>query len=174
MKKQKGFSLIEIIVAIAIMAVLAGALVPVMFNQLDQARFTRVMDDLQAIYEASMGKPAENYFGFVGDVGRLPATTTELTDSTGMGSTWRGPYISLGGSMSLRDVYGSDYVIDQSPIQVRSFGPNKTDDSGLVDDMMYPQNALSTYKGLLEVQVYINGRLITDAAAEQVAADLAY
>ena len=39
MKEKKGFSLIEIIVAIAIIAVLAGAIVPVMFNRLDQARY---------------------------------------------------------------------------------------------------------------------------------------
>ena len=68
---RRGFSLLEIIVAIAVMSILAAAIVPLAFRQIDQARFTRMSQDLQAIYEAPMGSPSENYFGYVGDVGGL-------------------------------------------------------------------------------------------------------
>jgi len=131
---------------------------------------------MQAIYEASMGVPAEDYFGFVGDMGRLPDSTAELIDGTGLGSSWSGPYLSLGGNMRVQDVYGSDYVIDQETIRVRSFGQNRADDSGAGDDIVYPESALNTYKGLLEVQVYINGRLITDPdpGDENVTVSLSY
>ncbi len=174
MKKSSGFSLIEIIVVMAIIAVLAGAIVPVLFNRLDQARYERTQQDLQAIYEATMGVPAEDYFGYVGDVGRLPDSVAQLIDSTGQGITWNGPYLSLGVSFNTEDIYGMSYVIDPSPIQVRSYGQDRTDNNGTGDDLVYPENPLTTYQGQLEVQVYINGRLITDAAQEQVTATLAY
>ncbi len=175
MKDKKGFSLIEVIVAIAIIAIMAGAIVPVVFNRLDQARYTRMVQDMQAIYEAAMGVPAEDYFGFVGDMGRLPNPPSELIDGSGLGgTTWNGPYLSLGGDMGLQDVYGSDYVLDTVPIQVRGFGPNRVDDLGAGDDLFYPENALTTYRGNLEMQVFINGRLITDADTEDVTASLSY
>ena len=88
--------MIEIIVVMAIIAVLAGAIVPVLFNRLNQARYERTQQDLQAIYEATMGVPAEDYFGYVGDVGRLPDSVAQLIDSTGQGITWNGPYLALG------------------------------------------------------------------------------
>ncbi len=172
--RRSGFSLIEVIVAFTIMAVLAGAVVPVMFNKLEQARYERIFDDLQAIYEATMGTQSEDYFGFVGDMGSLPDSIGELIDSTGQGADWRGPYLSLAGGAKFSDVYGNPYVIDTIPIRVRSFGPNGTDNSGAGDDINYPENPLSSFDGILEAQVYINGRLIGDAAAEQVTASISY
>jgi len=174
MKKSSGFSLIEIIVVMAILAILAGAIVPVLFNRLEQARYERTQQDLQAIYEAAMGVPAEDYFGFVGDVGRLPDSVAQLMDSTGQGSAWNGPYLAFGGGFSTEDIYGMPYVIDSNPIIARSFGPDRTDNNGAGDDIVYPENPLTTYKGQLEVQVYINGRLIADATQDQVSATLAY
>ena len=177
MKEKKGFSLIAVIVAMAIVALLAGAIVPMMFNRLDQSRYTLMMEEMQTIYEASMGVPAENYFGFVGDVGRLPATTAELLDSTGqgMGTSWNGPYLSLGGNMRLQDVYGSDYVIETTPIQIRSYGPDTR--NGTEDDIIYPsQNALTTFSGDLVARLLINGRLITEPGpgAEAITSTLSY
>ena len=174
MKKSSGFSLIEIIVAVAIIAILAGAIVPVLFNRLEQARYERTQQDLKTIYEASMGTPVEDYFGYVGDIGRLPDSIPELLDGTGQGSLWSGPYLSLGGGLIGRDIYGNPYVIDTLPIRVRTWGIDRTDGSGTGDDLFYPENALNTYKGQLEVQVYINGRLIADASTEQVTAFIDY
>ena len=173
-KKSSGFSLIEIIVAMAILAVLAGAVAPVVFNRLEQARYERTQHDLRAIYEATMGITAEDYFGFVGDVGRLPDSVAQLIDSTGQGSTWNGPYLAFGAGFSAEDIYGIPYVIDPNPIIARSFGADRTDNNGAGDDIVYPENPLTTYQGQLEVQVYINGRLIADATQDQVSATLAY
>jgi len=174
MKSTRGFSLIEVIVAVAIIAILAGATVPVVINRLEQARYQRIQQDLQTIYEATMGVREENYFGYVGDVGRLPDSIPELLDGTGQGSTWNGPYLAVASGFRTEDVYGNPYVIDSIPIRVRSYGKDGTDNAGGGDDLYYPEQALNTYKGQLEVQVYINGRLITDAATEQVSASLEY
>jgi len=169
-----GFSLIEVIVAVTIMAILAAAVVPVVYKQIEQARYKRVVQDLQSIYTASMGKPEENYFGFVGDVGRLPDSVGQLVNGAGQGTAWNGPYLSLGGSVSIKDPYGKQYAIDKSPIRVRSFGPNYRNDNGTGDDINYPENPITSYKGRLDVQVFINGRLIQDATEEQVNATLSY
>jgi len=174
MNSRKGFSLIEIIVAIAIMAIIAGAIAPVMFRQLEQTRYTRVLDDLTSIYEASLGSPKDDYFGFVGDVGRLPDSVEQLIDGTGQGTSWHGPYLALAGGVHATDVFGMPYVIDSIPVRVRSYGPDKNNQSGGGDDIYYPENPISTFKGFLELQVYINGRLITDATSDQVSASLSY
>ncbi len=172
-EESHGFSLIEIIVAIAIMSILAAALVPVAYNQIEQARYKRLLQDMQSIYEAAMGKPQENYFGFVGDVGRLPDSIPQLISGTGQGAAWNGPYLS-GASLNVKDPYGKAYVFDKNPIRVRSWGADRTNNNGTGDDVFYPANSVATFKGGLEVQVNINGRLITNAATEQVTADLSY
>jgi len=174
MRYEKGFSLIEIIVALAIMAVLAAAIVPVMFNQLDQSRYTRMNQDLKAIYDGTMGVPTEGYFAYVGDMGKLPDSVSQLLTKGTQGVGWNGPYISMGATITSTDVYSNPYVIDKNPIRIRSFGKNRSNDNGAGDDLIYPESPLITYKGRLELQVYINGRLIPDASAEQVTAQLSY
>lgn len=56
MKKldEKGFTLIEVIVVAAIIAILAGILVPVIFNQIDEAKKTRALADCKSISTAVM------------------------------------------------------------------------------------------------------------------------
>ena len=174
MRHEKGFSLIEIIVALAIMAVLAAAIVPVMFNQLDQSRYTRMNQDLKAIYDGTMGVPTEGYFAYVGDMGKLPDSVSQLLAKGTQGIGWKGPYISMGATVNATDVYGRPYVIDTLPIRVRGFGKDGINNGGSGDDIFYPLNALNTFKGQLEVQVYVNGRLITNATGEQISAILSY
>ena len=95
-----GFSLIEVIVAVTIMAVLSAAIVPVMFNKIDQARYERTYEDLQAIYEATMGKQEEGYFGYVGDMGKLPDSVGALID--GAETDWNG---AVPGHVRLNPLY---------------------------------------------------------------------
>ena len=51
-QKNKGFSLLELIVSIAIMAVLSGMLAPQFFQYIERARETRDMQTLQVVYTA--------------------------------------------------------------------------------------------------------------------------
>ena len=51
-QNNKGFSLLELIVSIAIMAVLSGMLAPQFFQYIERARETRDMQTLQVVYTA--------------------------------------------------------------------------------------------------------------------------
>lgn len=50
--KQAGFTLVEVIVIVAILAILAGILVPMIFSQIDEARITRAEADCKSISSA--------------------------------------------------------------------------------------------------------------------------
>lgn len=49
---QKGFTLIEVIVVAAIIAILAGILVPMIFNQIDESKKTKAIGDVKTIQNA--------------------------------------------------------------------------------------------------------------------------
>lgn len=65
---KKGFTLIEVIVVAAIIAILAGILVPMIFNQIDESRITRAKADVKAIQTAMLR--------FQNDTGKWPVYST--------------------------------------------------------------------------------------------------
>lgn len=54
MRGNRGFTLIEVIVVAAIIAILAGILVPMIFNQIDEAKVTRATAECKTISTAIM------------------------------------------------------------------------------------------------------------------------
>ena len=98
--KKRGFSLGEILVAVAIIAVLAAVVLPSIGSQLNKGDNGRVESDLAAI-QAGVQQ-------FLADVRRYPASVQQLvvlittgnSDVSGLAYTtsqvgrWRGPYLS--------------------------------------------------------------------------------
>jgi len=68
-KNSKGFTLIEVIVVAGIIAILAGILVPMIFNQVDEAKIARAQGDMKSIQNSFML--------FKKDTGNWPNKTTD-------------------------------------------------------------------------------------------------
>lgn len=69
--RNAGFTLIEVIVVAAIIAILAGILVPMIFNQIDESKKTRALGDCKSIQSALLA--------FRKDVGSWPNKTAPAT-----------------------------------------------------------------------------------------------
>lgn len=123
---RAGFTLIEIIVAVAIVAVLAGAITPMVFNELMQAREDATEGELTAV--------AGGLVDFYTDTGRLP------TEAEGLGALardpgvtgWQGPYVKANRGDPVDEVgtdgFGNAYVYDLAP----STSPANTADAVVV------------------------------------------
>ena len=113
--KSKGFTLIELAVVLAIIAVLAAVLTPMVTGYLDQARTARAQADVRTIadaiklYNRDTGRWPITYTG--GTVGN--ATSPELATSTGnlptAGSGWTSTAVSTG-TTSLELFLSNDYT----------------------------------------------------------------
>lgn len=134
---RAGFTLIEIIVAVAIVAVLAGAITPMVFRELMQAR--------EDATEAELGAIADGLVDFYADTGRLPTEAeglAALVVDPGI-TGWQGPYVMSDRGDPVaetgNDGFNRAYVYDLSPSTqpagaadavVVSAGRNATVDAG--------------------------------------------
>ena len=81
--------MIELVIVIAVIAILAGLITPLAVNQIEQARYDAAKEELKIIKTAIVGDPSlieggtRSSFGFVGDLGNLPATLDFLTAQSG-------------------------------------------------------------------------------------------
>ena len=149
-ESEPGFTLLELVVVIAVIGILAAAVAPSVIQQIMGSRVDGTRSEAQAIVSAITGDPAQNQFGFAGDIGRLPTSLDELasrgnlavyTTATmrNIGMGWRGPYINAGGSASdfMTDAFGRAYTLDNG--QVRSAGTDGIANTS--DDIVYPPSA---------------------------------
>ena len=87
-RRQAGFSLIELLLVLVILAVLAAVIVPKFTNRSEQARVTAAKTDI------SMLETALDAYEI--DTGRFPSTEeglSALVQAPGSAADWKGPYI---------------------------------------------------------------------------------
>jgi len=152
--KQRGFTLVEVIVVAGIIAILAGILVPMILKEIDEARITRAYADVRSISNAIIilkkdsGKWPTldgacsstvtflygngNLPGNLGPAGYDQATSVFIDDylandaSGCYGTRWKGPYLA---SVS-PDPWGNAYVMNangfaaSAPTWIISAGPD--------------------------------------------------
>lgn len=82
-KLSIGFTLIEIIVSLAIVGILAGIAVPFYIGYIDQARIETAISDISAISLALKG--------YYGDNGKYPDSLAEVRYATYL-DPWKNPY----------------------------------------------------------------------------------
>ncbi len=116
--RQAGFTLIELVVVIAIVSILAGTLVPLVSATQKAQRIERVLQELESIGEA-----LEAYYY---EHGSFPSSLT----ADGFYGTFILPGV---GDENLKDEWGSGYYrtsssTDPDVVTVYSVGENGTDD----------------------------------------------
>jgi general secretion pathway protein G len=113
---RSGFTLIEIVIAVAIVAILAGSITPLVFRELERAREEATLTELTALRDGLLE--------FYDDTGRLPTETeglAALVNSPGA-TGWAGPYV--GGETgdpvvaATTDTWQNTYQYDLSPTTV--------------------------------------------------------
>jgi prepilin-type N-terminal cleavage/methylation domain-containing protein len=97
-RTRHGFTLAEVLVTIAIIAIMAAVLLPALNNQLSKGDTSRIASDLTSLQSGIQA--------FVSDLRRYPSTTAQLLSSptgndingdvypTSTIAAWKGPYIS--------------------------------------------------------------------------------
>ncbi len=157
LRTEKGFTIIEIVIALAIIAILASMVAPLAVNHIQSKRFDACREELEIIKKAIVGDPAlveggtRSSFGFVGDLGVLPANLGELTQNTAgtfpvwqLGPNtmwyfgWRGPYLS-----EANDPWGNPYTYVLNPAayisaRISSGGPDGIT-AGLTIDIRFDE-----------------------------------
>lgn len=164
-RRTGGFTLIEVIVVIAVISILAAMAVPYAVKILDQSREEATKKQMEEIHRAIMGDPKGPTAGFLGDMGGLPAALDRLntqgtqaiptTGTLGVKYGWYGPYVKIGYSTGayLVDGWGTTLVYNSPGAgQITSYGPNRALGGG--DDITYPSSTVVT-GGRLLVNLYV-------------------
>ncbi len=113
MTKRAGFTLMEIVIALAILALLAGTITPLVYREIQQAREEATLSELNAIRNGLRD--------FFADTGRFPSEIEGLSALvTDPGVTgWEGPYV--GGNQGdpatevTTDSFDQNYSYDLAP-----------------------------------------------------------
>ena len=121
MFKKKGFTLIELMVVIAIIAVLAAVVTPQVFNQIARGRASAAISFAQSVNTASTS--------FFADIGSWPPSCTQATcnnnpapgnignfvaNSAVANARWLGPYLQ-NWPTATRNPWGGNYQWNISP-----------------------------------------------------------
>lgn len=126
MQKDTGFSLIELMVVVAITAILAAVAIPAYFNHTMRSRQTAVIGELMSIKAAQ-----ERYFaetgGYAGQINSLDMYSGALTYTNGDYRYW----VTAGTIMAEGDLNHDGVFNDRWQVSIKDLGAKpEHDDSG--------------------------------------------
>ncbi|MBI5847998.1 MAG: prepilin-type N-terminal cleavage/methylation domain-containing protein [Nitrospirae bacterium] len=158
---HRGFTLIEVVVVMAIIAVLTGIMVPFIYRIWESTEVDTTRERMTDLKKAMVGDPklvqngVRTHFGFVGDNGQLPSTISNpdfggnytisndlLTGAPMLYPNWKGPYMPAGYDVSTykKDAWGRHFIYTVTTVGSRrvaasliSAGPDGT--LGTSDDI---------------------------------------
>ena len=129
---NSGFTLIEVVIMIVIVGIITAVAVIKMSSSLDTSKAENTKVEMEALAAAIVGNAALNSngartdFGYVGDIGSLPANLDALVQNPGGYSTWKGPYLDRGNSADAfkKDGWGVNYTYSDTLIRSTGSGAN--------------------------------------------------
>jgi len=113
LRDGRGFTLLEVIIAIAIIGIMIGAVAPVAHRQLVAAREDATRQELERLRDALVA--------YYEDIGAFPGEGVGLAALVGTGGPagWQGPYLESGdkdpAAAVATDAFGEPYVYDLAP-----------------------------------------------------------
>ncbi len=116
-RAQRGFSLIEILIVVALIAVIAGMVANQVFGGQDKAKYKLAVTDVTAL-SAKVDQ-------FESDTGTLPQRLEDLVTSPGNVKGWLGPYLK---ESALKDPWNTPYEYSNSggrSFTITSYGADK-------------------------------------------------
>ena len=147
-----GFSLLEILVALVLLSILAGATAPLAMQHVRTQRLRTTLDRMSRIVAGMVGDPARRGHGYVGDMGGLPANLADLNTrgvqplfavdpNDGIGTGYNGPYVPQTGAAGAAfvDAWGTAFAYVVGVAQISSAGPDRQ--FGTADDLVVPDAA---------------------------------
>ncbi|MGA2748050.1 MAG: type II secretion system major pseudopilin GspG [Verrucomicrobiota bacterium] len=96
---QKGFTLVELLLVLTILAILAGIVLPKMAGRTEQARHTAALTQISA-FGTALG-------AYEVDMGGYPATLAELWNAPRDAHNWHGPYMD---KPVINDPWGKPWI----------------------------------------------------------------
>lgn len=114
-RSDKGFTLIEILVVMAIIGMLAVMVAPNIFNQQAGAQRDAALSQISSL-EAALDT-------YRLDTGRYPDSLSSLRENDSGRASWNGPYLRR---EVPKDPWGNDYVFDSNgrDFTLFSYGPD--------------------------------------------------
>lgn len=121
-KRQSGFTLVEMLLVLVILAVLAAIVIPKFSGRTQQAKITAAQSQISSIETALDAFEVDNGFYPTGGNG-----LAALVDQPANAPSWKGPYLKKGVPM---DPWGNAYVYtcpgknNPSSYDLMSMGPD--------------------------------------------------
>ena len=140
-KQQQGFTLIEILMVVALIAIVSAIALPNFIDFRDDAKKAVTQDRMSSLRGAITGDTAPNKIGYLSHMGSPPPTLSDLVtkgtqpnydpiNKTG----WNGPYVDSTVIDWNKDAWGTAYQYSAASRSIRSCGQNKT--CGDADDLV--------------------------------------
>jgi len=135
MKRQKGFTLMELLVVLLIIGLLSTVALRTIDSTRDRALFDQTAKEMKELIYAMVGNPDLTAngrrvdFGFYGDMMRLPNDLDELVKNTTGSPDWKGPYLRrefIQDTIGYRlDAWGNPYTFDPATGTIATIGNGK-------------------------------------------------
>jgi prepilin-type N-terminal cleavage/methylation domain-containing protein len=158
-RQDRGVTLLELLVVLMILSIVLTAAVKTWDVTLERGRAQTTASKLTQLVNVIVGDPdyivsgQRADFGFVGDMGRVPDSLSELVKAPAGSTTWRGPYIHSTFNQSENGyrmdgwgdtiIYGRQQYASRESLFVRSYGGRGVADRSRWQTLNFPYSDIS-------------------------------